>query len=439
MTSQLNTGNDRLSFDILGVVFHYYSAQESPYHPLETLLRVCHSWREAALGHRSIWGRINMVLWQDTPLQFYKFHILSRLARSGPFILLDIRIEMMLNHRPCNRCKLATSYPDPHICQLSNLADILNLLAGPDGDRCKQWRTFYLQLDQETALFEEEEMSYIKGLTYPMPALEELYLGEFEAYGQVFPSCPRLEIIRFDNVSLSTPMDIGNARHIAYAPRTNDIALGMPTAINLSAVRRLETFRLSIQSDTGPLSLPESFPFLTSLTVEGFLPSSFLCPAMASVTYLDISDITGTEEDIVTTLSGINFSQLQVLEIQSYPRSFMTSVWPYEYLLMLLTHLNNDILLKVNRFIFTLLLKYKWDITKVQLKNDQHTLGAPFFRNENLNVSIQGEEGSIYISKDESLEALVEMAKTRNLPPLTYPLDDLFSDSMMNCGIYDDL
>jgi len=158
MNSQLSTGNDRLSFDILGIVFYHYSTQESLSYPLETLLEVCHAWREAALGHRSIWGRIKIILEPEIPFQAHSFYILSRLGKSGPFVPLDIDIAMISNcWGSCDRCFLDTEYPDPHTCQLAIFANILNLLAGPDGDHCKQWRTLNLQAQSFPYLFEEEK------------------------------------------------------------------------------------------------------------------------------------------------------------------------------------------------------------------------------------------------------------------------------------------
>jgi hypothetical protein len=158
MNSQLGTGNDRLSFDILGIVFHHYSTQESPSCPLETLLQVCHAWREAALGHRSIWGRIKIVLQSEIPFQVHKSYIVSRLGRSGPFVPLDIDIATALNGpTSCNRCLLNTGYSNPHTCQSPVLANIFDLLAGPDGDRCRQWRSLRLKPQWLPYMFEEEE------------------------------------------------------------------------------------------------------------------------------------------------------------------------------------------------------------------------------------------------------------------------------------------
>jgi len=270
---------------------------------------------------------------------------------------------------------------------------------------------------------EEEEPHYIKGLTYPMPALEELYLNDFAAFGQVFPSCPRLETIHFERTYLNTPMDISNAQHVVYASDWPYMSYDNPT--DLSAAERLKTFRLNIGEERRPISLPQSLPFLTSLTVECFLPSPFHCPTMPSLTHLNISALPWIAKNIMTMLCGIKFSQLQVLEIQWPFASYERSEWSYGDLIGLLTHLDNDILLKVSPFIFTLLLKFKWDTTKADLENDQHILGVPFFRHGNLNVSIKGEEGSILFSKDDSLEALMEMAQRRDLPTPDHSLDDL--------------
>jgi len=351
--------------------------------------------------------------------------MLSHLDRSGPFIPLDIDIAMLSNTgESCGRCDLAAEYPDPHTCQFLILADILNLLAGPDGDRCKRWRTLHLQSQWYSYLFEEEEEPhYIQGITYPMPALEELHLNNFAAVGQVFPSCPRLETIHFDSVSLNIPMDTSNVRHVVYASGGPD--MGYDALTDLSAAERLKTFRLTIRREGEPPPLPQSLPLLTSLTVEGFLPSLFHCPTMPSLTHLNISLLSRTARDITATLCGINFSQLQVLEIQWSLRRFERLEWSYDDLTGLLTHLDNDILLKVTPFIFTLLLKFKWDTIKADLENDQHIVGVPFFRRGNLNVSMKGEGVSICISKDESLEALVEMVGKRNLPTPDHSLDNL--------------
>jgi hypothetical protein len=325
----------------------------------------------------------------------------------------------------CDRCFLVTEYPDPHTCQLSIFANILNLLAGPDGDHCKQWRTLYLQAQSFPYLFEgEKEIRYIKGLTYPMPALEELYLNDFVPFGQVFPSCPQLKAIHFDSVYLNTSLDMGNAQHVVYV---SGVAIRRYDApIDLSAAKRLETFRLSMRSEIDSVCLPRSLPFLTKLTMEGFLPPHFLCPTMPRLTHLNISRTSWLARDITTTLYGINLSQLQVLEIHWSYDSSRKSGWPYDDLTELLAHLDNDILLKVSLLVFMVLLKLKLDTTKAQLESNQNAVGVDFFRRGNLNVEIEGEEGYICISKDESLKALVKMAGKRGLPTPYHSWDNMF-------------
>jgi hypothetical protein len=105
-----------------------------------------------------------------------------------------------------------------------------------------------------------------------------------------------------------------------------------------------------------------------------------------------------------------------VLEIHWSYDSFQRSGWPYDDLTELLAHLNNDILLKVSLLVFVVLLKLKLDTTKLQLENNQSAVGVDFFRCGNLNVEIEGEEGSICIPKEGSLIEIVKMAGKRGLP-----------------------
>jgi hypothetical protein len=160
-----------------------------------------------------------------------------------------------------------------------------------------------------------------------MPALEELYLNNFVPPGQVFPSCPRLATIHFDGVHLKTSMDIGNARHIVYA--SNEYFIGDAAPTDLSAVQRLETFHLTMQSYRESVFLPQSLPFLTKLTLEDFLPFHFRCPTMPSLTHLNISRTSWHAKGIAQKLHGINLYQLRVLEIRWSDDSSQISRWPY--------------------------------------------------------------------------------------------------------------
>jgi F-box-like len=100
MSSTTSTTASRLSFDVLGIIFSYYAQEETIFHPLETLLLVCKSWNEAALGHRALWTRLAIHIKHSPSHKIWKTRLPLRLERSGTSLPLHIDLRNMLPADP---------------------------------------------------------------------------------------------------------------------------------------------------------------------------------------------------------------------------------------------------------------------------------------------------------------------------------------------------
>src|ERR1700689_5486040 len=96
MSSTLSQLNRKIPFDILGLIFSHYAAEETIHYPLETLLLVCQGWKEAALGHCALWNEVNIYIGHNPTSKIWNARLPLRLARSGPTIPLYIKLRNYL-------------------------------------------------------------------------------------------------------------------------------------------------------------------------------------------------------------------------------------------------------------------------------------------------------------------------------------------------------
>jgi hypothetical protein len=96
MSSTLSQLNRKIPFDVWGLIFSHYAAEESIWDPLETLLLVCKGWKEVALGYCALWNELNIYIGHNPTSQMWNTRLPLRLARSGPTIPLYIRLRNYL-------------------------------------------------------------------------------------------------------------------------------------------------------------------------------------------------------------------------------------------------------------------------------------------------------------------------------------------------------
>jgi hypothetical protein len=88
----LSSNNERLPYDVLGLVFYQYTLISSNYGTIkhEALLLVCRAWLFAAVGHRMLWSRMEMWIHGLKALPCWKIQVRLRLSKSSPTALLDV-------------------------------------------------------------------------------------------------------------------------------------------------------------------------------------------------------------------------------------------------------------------------------------------------------------------------------------------------------------
>jgi hypothetical protein len=89
--------NPQLSFDVLGLIFSHYTEEENIGYPLETLLLVCRSWSNAALGHRALWNNLRIIIGHEPTISMWKARLPLRLARCALHSPLDIMLRNQLD------------------------------------------------------------------------------------------------------------------------------------------------------------------------------------------------------------------------------------------------------------------------------------------------------------------------------------------------------
>jgi F-box-like len=175
----MTSNNGRLPYDILGLIFHQYSLippsslitpSNSGIIKLETLLLVCRAWHFAALGHRTLWSRLDMRIYNIEDLLYWKIHVPLRLSRGSPTALLDVTLI------------IGYKLPSPNGIEM--LRSIVLDLIGTEGCVAKRWRTLFLHSlpDPVLSLF-----------CVPTPNLVDLKLQFLGLQHRRLPETPVLE------------------------------------------------------------------------------------------------------------------------------------------------------------------------------------------------------------------------------------------------------
>lgn len=251
--------NSKLPFDILSVIFSDYAEDDSPAFPLETLLLVCHFWKNTALEHRSMWSKFkveldtvaNAVQWEST--------IRRRLERSGPDSPIYFQMKPKLQFRLFNH--------------MPSLRRILEAIVGRNGCLCARWKEIDLNLDVKSFTMEDRYFAYptpnLTSLTIKRLTLNRENGGPSSGEGSYlfFPSAPMLR-----NVSISYSRDIPFP-DISNATRVEvihcDSLYSFPRCLTdpsvLTKLSQLQTLVLGYSCDVKPYDLPTDMQSLVSL------------------------------------------------------------------------------------------------------------------------------------------------------------------------------
>jgi hypothetical protein len=364
--------NLQLPFDVLGLVFSHYAEEENIQHPLETLLLVCRSWSNAALGHRALWRNFRILIGHEPTISIWNARLPLRLARRAPDAPLDIMLRNLLDS-PYERCfdwftdtnprKDEWCYPCgakgwfsevtfPCRCVDAASACVdscLKLLTGKNGELSRQWRSFALILGDSRR--DKQSSSQVKeALSYPAPTLSSLVLRGLlfstitAPSPQLFPDTGALKHLTLLDCDLSSLPEFGNPEEAEVG--FTDIFHPYYFMSSFRLWTTLQRLSLWISAEVD-IELPSRLNDLRRLDLiidwEEF-PSGLLTCEMPHLTTLSL-DFHEYDEMLQTILQcqGINWSKLTVLRLgagHSYQERGMYTA-PTHSLIELLTQARN--------------------------------------------------------------------------------------------------
>jgi hypothetical protein len=371
MSSLPLTTHDTLLFDVLGVIFSHYALEETIHHPLETLLLVSRSWADAALGHRAIWGHLNIYLGHNPTSKIWRARLPLRLARAGPITPLYIDVRNYLDmpyclqaHKDVQEDLLFLSIPCREggydfgacICYMTARASVheaLERVAGTSGELCARWKSFKLDLGHTERHINGTALTAIP-LSYPTPHLTTLSLKNLRFNHDIlfplFPSVPEMKDVTMVDCNLPSFSSFESIRQatigwkdnilnspglsvICHATGIKILHVHLPVAFTGDAARmcfpdRLDSLQvLHINGNTLPLQLYSiQMPKLSSVTLEytyGILLSHFLtCKGFVGqnlrhITLLWKLRARPTPEEIQETLSSLQMLLLCARNLDS--------------------------------------------------------------------------------------------------------------------------
>ncbi|KAG8812150.1 hypothetical protein FRC17_002169 [Serendipita sp. 399] len=374
-------GNGRLPFEVLVQVFEYYSEQETPFRPQETLLLVCKAWTVAANGHPSLWTnyRINL---SSTKTMMRWLHLTPyRLRRSGPQMLLqiDIRHTGGPSQQAFQEVVHSRLVEKHQVDIKTTVIRLLGILAGENGAHCARWKSLRILLDSPLIVFrgKPDGTHELSSLNYPMPLLTSLHLklrsGHAAKSLPLFPELPSINSITLENSFLQNYPDMRSAKEVSmrggYSVE-DGVRYGLINAPNVEYLHFLY--------DGYVFCHPQEYPKLRVLSLEGRCMTRNLeqaqMPQLTTIIlvfhraglvqevsalpvinhihtlYLIGSDDYAPRGEGLEAIPGIlrACTSLQLLYINDYALSFLLEDWPaWRHLFM--TGYSARVILKISK------------------------------------------------------------------------------------------
>jgi hypothetical protein len=352
MASTTTAQNRRLCGDILRIIFDYLAPYETLDYPLENILHVCTSWRDAALSHGRLWSRFQFHVehedthaeqlerasrrleWSATaPLEI---EILNWLANDVSVFKFEAGYNENLPVPPecCYDYDPGPGRPCPCYEQAYESAcDLLVLLAGHEGEHCKRWKTlmFYPCHDGD---FNHHGALITQALSHPTPLLESLTLQHVHINGTTasfLPYTPSLVQLALDSCNVPFLRGTKNLRFAAISWELDRWKPKYERNADLREATELEVLRLGLPSDF-KVALPCNLPKLRELWLSGNeLPHSVSTMKMDSLRHLYIGvDNLSLIEQLVGCVGEafwrVNELTLRHLRVYDHPRFKSTMI-----------------------------------------------------------------------------------------------------------------
>lgn len=455
--SDNHSPHQKLSPDILGAIFERCAAIEEFYEPLDTLLLVCRAFRDAALGHRAIWGHINVEIGHRSTFKACLSRVKSRLHRSGPFVPLDIHIEVVPDKYTENLPRSCRDHARSPYCCHTDASDVacklLRVLAGRNGELCKRWRSIKIHdLSGLSGPMIQRRDSF-DALSYPTPSLVSIDLEEFHLSGSPFPSCPSLQQASFCDISGMSQISLNNVRTIKlvwgqWAESLHDT--GMMNLSNLGSAHNLR--ELHIKSIIGvTIQFPRSIPGLSHLYLEGSrLPDGLSNVRLQGLKFLSLKLGKSAAIEKLKKFRGIPFVGLESIEIAWHEPPATDGPRLRDKTLELISLMTNLRVLHVDDFALSVILKSIWTAKKTLEESEAVSEGQtkgpansvqpapPFFGREVRLESIEG-AGEATLKEGDTAETVMRIAWKKGVYPPNTPWKHIFNEYGSHEDTDDDL
>jgi hypothetical protein len=389
MSSPPPIANILLPFDVLGLIFYYYSGNETIRHPLETLLLVCRAWSGAALGHRTIWNDIKIYIGHIPSSSIWRTRLPLRLARAGPVVPLFISIFDvfdMKNEDNVTECVECDSLYHNGFCTDPSSASwaihqdqcpcytdgteftefVLECLAGNNGELCARWKKFHVDLGYGPG---HDVCRYLaRALSYPTPSLMSLlvenHVLDLVGYKRL---TPLIEPPRLQELGVKPPQ-VPNFQTLLEVELHGTEILNSSACSDLRSASRLQVLCLRHIRPEGVI-LPKHLPNLYSITIIGEeIPISVHCCKIPNLSTVSLEFTHHNPVVEIYMCPGIDLRNLQDLSLIWFalgPYSTRRTVKACEDMVGsvcgLFTRAPNLSHVTGNRHIVNLFLKILWD------------------------------------------------------------------------------
>jgi hypothetical protein len=292
--------NSKLPFEILFMIFEFYSIWDGVNDPLEKLLFVCKSWSTAARQHKYLWRsfRINTFLYDG--LRFWSSRIPRRLDLCGESTLLDVDLWSL--------SALFTSKERANL-----VLKITKSLIGEDFCLVRRWR--HLCLVDQSSEFRE---LWAQALSQPTPNLRSFFVDKMVFRIPILPSAPLLEEFNIINCSFELCSSLEQLKTLRLEGNIGQIR----NLENMVRSNRLESLELT--RCRGLSRFASNFPVLHSFHLKGLLKQNFVerfsAPRLRS---LHLHVYVPWRITTFAQCSGVIFSQLTALHLEYAVPSYL--------------------------------------------------------------------------------------------------------------------
>jgi hypothetical protein len=300
-SAHAKSNNERLPFEVLGLIFHQYSLESAcpKLLKLETVLLVCKAWTLAALGHKTLWSRFAISIKNSESLRYWHQRVPLWVSRSSTTCLFDIEIILNPDHPSCRPEHFSSE-------EQLLLASIVSDLTGLDGEIARRWRTL-----RAIGVHDIYDCTcFVPLLSFPTPNLIDLDIKRIRSLDGSFPETPILKKVHIEHSGWNYP-NLENVTDLTICAQ-GQLQFDEEAVSNAQKLVKLSAYCISTYSLKG------CFPLLEYLRLEFIQDEEFL-NSFSAPHLKTLSLRCGDAESyyLMSQCPGIQFQALERLELDA--------------------------------------------------------------------------------------------------------------------------